>query len=1400
MNTLNEIPHLKTYRSTVSFPSYRRSGNLTDMTDDEKKMPNSDSARFSLVFLNSPSFEDSVETIQNTTIVNRGIHRYFLERSYHGKLFGVSYHENLFSKKIDRMKSLQGRSINPERNFSALRNANVFVDLYMYNEIFFESLSNGISFIRRVDGYLHLLKKELSKMEYAPYRMKTMLIDLRAWYDRAKDTTSAINNQNNPLVYIIYAMKRRFEEFKELGDIDLIFSANGMNLRLNPSKCDKTSYTKFQTEARKITVGISNLDSDVLDADELEEKEEETQRFLSQITDTGYRRLTGDKAVKQLDRTIDDVAKKAAEKLKEEEPKLAEHPENLSEMVEEEPLDDEMIKEISKAATNARVGQNKASSKRDEMLREKQREIKFHGKTFDEITQKVKFDVDRSMLIQNDISDKISTTNKNVGNVIFNNFEEIYNKRFLHADTAKIIQQLNNASIPVYVRKIDVEDTSNELSLKETYVVELEDANRVRHRLKFDMPKFIDDKFMYLNGSKKLIVKQLLLKPIVKTDSNTVKIVSNYNKIFIHRYGKNISSKITKMLKTLEKGGSKGLRVKYGKQLNANKDFITTIEYDEFAKRFESIEIGDLKLVFNIPKLKEYLEANNFPKMVGGSDQHILPIGFNKKTKQAIYLDTDSQMITSYDPLDGEDIVTLILFHSGQDFSDMYKEQTAGKKYVYTRARLMDKDVPILLLLGYVEGITTVLRKSNVKHYFSDTRPRVSEDQGVVQFEDGYLVFDRYPFNNSLLLNAFYDLPTRAYKFSDFDSKDAYLDIFDIKYNQRNIASGFDNFYDFLIDPITKEVLEDLDLPTTFVDVVLYAHNLLMDNDYTSETDMSLYRVRSNELLNVYLYKALAAAYRKYYNTAGNNNPTKISIPQDAITKEVLTAQTIEDYSTLNPIVEVEKSRAITPKGPAGINLSQAFTLEKRSYSESMVGLMAMSTSPDANVGVVRALTTEPSITSPRGYFDVKQDELDDLKDVNLFSPAELLSPLGASRDDTIRTAMAIKQSKHIVPIANASPVLISNGMEQALPYNLSTDYSIVAKEKGKVVEINEDTGIAIIEYDKPVNGEKHQAIEISPRVVKNGGGGFYLVNQLKHKLKVGQRFDKNDILAADGAFFSEDTDGVRFNIGALEKVAIMSSYATYEDSTVITQKLARDVAAKVTIPKEVSLGANSNVDYIVKVGDKVKVGDELMRFDTSFNDDSINKFLSGVGEDLEEEIRTLGKKPILSKYSGTVVDIKVYSTVDLDQLSPTLRALVSKQYNQVKKRKAVLNKYDKTDSVYKLNMHLTEPVSKIETKDGKVKGNIVGEGVLIQIFIEYEDVAGIGDKIAFFTALKSIVGEVIEPGYEPYALSDPDEEISAFIAPGAVLARMTPSILLTMFGNKVLVNLKRKLQEIYES
>jgi len=154
------------------------------------------------------------------------------------------------------------------------------------------------------------------------------------------------------------------------------------------------------------------------------------------------------------------------------------------------------------------------------------------------------------------------------------------------------------------------------------------------------------------------------------------------------------------------------------------------------------------------------------------------------------------------------------------------------------------------------------------------------------------------------------------------------------------------------------------------------------------------------------LYEALAKNYINYRNSNGKK---KYSIPQDIVIKNLVGLKTVEDYSTLNPTLEMEMTHSISSKGFRGANLDQSYTMEKRVYDASMTGIISPSTSPDGSVGVNKTLSCEPSITSVRGYVDIKQNRLDELKDINLFSPGELSIPLGATVDDSTRLGHAIK-------------------------------------------------------------------------------------------------------------------------------------------------------------------------------------------------------------------------------------------------------------------------------------------------------------------------------------------------------------------------------------------------------
>ena len=107
-----------------------------------------------------------------------------------------------------------------------------------------------------------------------------------------------------------------------------------------------------------------------------------------------------------------------------------------------------------------------------------------------------------------------------------------------------------------------------------------------------------------------------------------------------------------------------------------------------------------------------------------------------------------------------------------------------------------------------------------------------------------------------------------------------------------------------------------------------------------------------------------------------NKKPDRINVKPNTVITEVTRGSSLtNEASVLNPILELEKARAVTPRGPRGVGKPRAMTLEKRAYDPTMLGIIGVTTSPDANVGVNRQLTLEPNITSTRGYTKITDEK-----------------------------------------------------------------------------------------------------------------------------------------------------------------------------------------------------------------------------------------------------------------------------------------------------------------------------------------------------------------------------------------------------------------------------------------
>jgi len=227
-------------------------------------------------------------------------------------------------------------------------------------------------------------------------------------------------------------------------------------------------------------------------------------------------------------------------------------------------------------------------------------------------------------------------------------------------------------------------------------------------------------------------------------------------------------------------------------------------------------------------------------------------------------------------------------------------------------------------------------------------------------------------------------------------------------------------------------------------------------------------------------------------------------------------------------------------------------------------------------------------------------------------------------------------------------------------------------------------------------------------------------------------------------------------------------------------------MASDVVLKKEVVIPKNSHILSMVKKGQPVKEGDSLLVFQNAYDQEDVNILLKNLS-DSEENISELGRIPIKSSVEGIVQDIKISRTVEIDEMSESLQKVVKDYEKPIKDKKKILDKYGIS------NNGLLPSDYKLEST-GKLKN--VDEGLLIEIFLKYEDKLGVGDKIVVNGGLKGVVKNVYPAGEEPRSEFRPDEPIEVLTSIGGISSRMITSILRVGLINKGIIELDRKIKE----
>lgn len=1222
-------------------------------------------------------------------------------------------------------KKLKSKGINSTTdNINELNNKNAIIDISKFND-----LSEKIY----IDKLITIAKS------ISHYNQKIIYIPVNKW---ANVSDGDIIKSNNPIGYICRYIKSSPSLFKEnFNGYTFIFYNNKECFALYPGEYSASKYSILESLIKTLILNNKSYKvikdenkspvKDVINKKELEKESLETKKkeLVDAIANAIEHSESEDEAWAMLD--DDDHIKKLLAELEE---------------------DDDGRPKFNNARTSRIAKLN------DDFLKKE-----INGKTIEEILEE---DNKNNEIPNAEL--KVSSINEEWDEVKFTKFQDTYN---VDADILMMLQSMSSKAYPVSIVNIDIEDTSTNQDYVETYHVEMEDGFGKRFTVTFDIPKFKNNRFMRLRGNDKIVSGQLMLLPCIKTDDDATQCVSNYSKIFIYRKGMTGRSypQSDRLLKALRKYNGNIIKPYYGDNKTICSKYELPMDYIDLASNINRIETKDI--IF-------YFSQDIYYKDFKADKNKGIPYGIYKNTGEILYYteeDDNKAMISTViiDKLCEADINFLKLFNSAK----------AANRLNYSEASILSNRIPLCVVIGYSLGMTGLFNKCGVKIDRTDKRSGYDPNrEGIIRFKDGYL---KYPltYANSMMFNGFSVCPTESYSIDDMNKRSMWLDFLD-EFGGRILSDGLDNFADLFIDPITEEVCKHCKIPSEYFDMLVYGSNLLADNKYNRHTDISGNRYRTNEIVAAHFYRAFTKAYTDYKSQVKRGKKVGINMKRSAVIDSIMLDPTFSDLSIMSPLLEIEAGNSVSFKGSSGMNSDRSYSLDKRTYDDSMINKLALSTGFSSNVGINRQTTIDMDIEGKRGY--IKSSDPDNMSITKTFSVAEAITPFGTTRDDPFRSAMTfIQTSKHSMRTNKSSPLLITNGTDEAIPQIVSDTFAYKAKDNGEVVEIVPDDYM-VINYK---NG-KSECISLKKEVKKNSDGGFFITLQLSTDLSVGKKFKAGDIIAYDKLSFTKgmgEDDNLSYNVGLLAKIVIMSTDEGFEDSTSISEWLSKAMCTDVVSDKEIDLQSpKTNVYYMAKIGQQVQEGDPLIIFQNAYEEEDANALLKTITD--KDAVSDLGRIKLKSKYTGIVQDIKIYRTCELEDMSDSLNKIVTSYEKEIKKKKAMYKKYNIEGA------NLLDPDYKMQPI-GIMKN--VRSGVKIVFYIKYEDELSTGDKIVAQSANKGTIKNVIPMDVCPFSEYRPEEPIHAMFAARSFNARMVTSVWTSGAINKCMIELDRAVKDI---
>lgn len=936
-------------------------------------------------------------------------------------------------------------------------------------------------------------------------------------------------------------------------------------------------------------------------------------------------------------------------------------------------------------------------------------------------------------------------------------FDERYIRDILPKDIVGMVTSIQSAGI--IITKYEVEPVEDILGKYEIHTVRISPIQGQPSTLRFKVPFVNEDGTYISNGIKYRLRKQRGDLPIRKISPDRVSLTSYYGKTFVTRSDKKVND--------------------YGSWLRAQ---VMSIAVDQTDDRIINLIPADVfDNTIDTPKVYSNL-AMSFRSFTSNGFDFVFDYHSREKAfgKEALDLYEQNGRIVIAENVSGEHLVldSVGAIYKGiggnlqplGTFENYLGIDTANTPIDFAQLKVYGKSIPLVLVLGYMYGLETLINvlKADVRRVAAGQRQNLQEHEYAISFSDETLIFSKDDALATMIFAGFreYARFIKNYSVYTFDKPNVYNNVLESNGIGIRYLREIDLMDKLFIDPITKEILVEMNEPTTFRGLIVRGAQLLLKDSHPDSLDMQFMRIKGYERFAGAVYSEMINSIREHNSKSGKSN-FQIELNPYAVWKRITMDPSLNLVSDINPIENLKQIEAVTYSGIGG-RVGRSMTKSSRSYHPNDMGVISESTSDSSDVAINTFTSADPQFVSLRGR--TKKFDLNNPNPTSLLSTSALLS-VGSDTDDPKRVNFVAIQHSHGIACDGYRQSAVRTGYEQVLAQRTSDLFAYSARQNGRVISKRNDS--ILIEYEDGTQ----KGIELGRRY--GSAAGLTIAHDVKSDLVVGVSFKKGDIIAYNDGFFEKDVlnpDNVIWKMGVLAKTVLLESTETHEDASSISQKLARKLATNITKVKQVVVKFDQEVKNILKPGTPVEHRTILCTIE-----DALTSNAGLFDENTLSTLRLFSNQTPQAKTKGVLERIEVFYNGEKEDMSPSLRALADASDRAFSSKFRALNKTPATGQV---------------DEGFRIDGDPLQiDHLVIKFYMTNSIGAGVGDKGVFANQMKTVFSRVMD--YE--MRTEDGEEIDAVFGQKSIDDRIVLSALSIGTTNTLLDVIAKQAVEIYK-